>query len=59
MSIVKQGKYWQKLANIDDKRSILFPDDYRGKNFQNIEYRISFFNLKDKCRNAYNVAIKH
>ena len=23
MSIVKQGKYWQKLVNTDDKRSIL------------------------------------
>ena len=25
MSIIKQGKYWQKLVNTDDERSIIFP----------------------------------
>ena len=38
MSIVKPGKYWQKLVNTDDERSILFPDDYRGKRFKNTEF---------------------
>jgi len=25
MSIIKEGKYWQKLVNTDDERSIIFP----------------------------------
>ena len=33
MSIVKPGKYWQKLVNIDDTRSILFSAVYPGKIF--------------------------
>ena len=56
MSIVKPGKQWQKLVNIDDKRSILLSGDYRGKRFQNTEFPV--FNLKDKYRNDYNVAMK-
>ena len=34
ISIIKQGKYWQKLVNTDDKRSNLFPDDYHGSTFE-------------------------
>ena len=41
-SIVKPGKHWTKLVNTDDKRSILFPDDYYGNRFQNTEFL--FFN---------------
>ena len=33
-SIVKPGKYWQKLVNTDDKRNIPFPDSYHGKRFE-------------------------
>ena len=34
MSIVKQGKYWQKLVITDDKISILFSANYPCKIFQ-------------------------
>ena len=37
-SIVKPGKYWQKLVNTDEKRSILFPDDYHGTRFENNDF---------------------
>ena len=39
MSIIKQGKYWQKLVNTDDKRSILFPDDYHGSRFGHNDFQ--------------------
>ena len=38
MSIIKPGKYWQKLVNIDEKRSILFPDDYHGTRLENNDF---------------------
>ena len=38
MSIIKQGKYCQKLVNTDDKRSILFPDNYHGSRFVNNDF---------------------
>ena len=38
MSVVKPGKHWYKLVNIDDKRIILFPGDYRGKRLRNTEF---------------------
>ena len=38
MSIIKPGKYWQKLVNTDEKRSILFPDDYHGTRFENNDF---------------------
>ena len=38
MSIVKPGKYLQKLVHTDDKTSILFPADYPGKIFQNTDF---------------------
>ena len=56
-SIVKPGNYWQKLVNTDDKRSILFLDDYRGNRFQNTEF--TFSNLKDRCHNDHNVVMKY
>ena len=56
-SIVKPGNYWQKLVNTDDKRSILFLDDYRGNRFQNTEF--TFSNLKDKYHNDHNVVMKY
>ena len=42
MTIVKLGKYWQILVNIDDKRSILFPADHPGKIFQNTGFSFLF-----------------
>ena len=38
MRVVKPDKHWHKLVNIDDKRIILFPGNYRGKRFQNTEF---------------------
>ena len=33
MNIVKPGNYWQTLVNTDDKRSILFQNNYCSKRF--------------------------
>ena len=46
MSIIKPGNYWKKLVNTDEKRSIIFPDDYHGTRFENNYF--PFLNLKDK-----------
>ena len=57
MSINKQGKYWQKLVNTDDKRSILFTDNYHGSRFENNDF--PFFNFKSKNLDEYNVSMQH
>ena len=57
MISLQPGKYCQKLVNTDDKKSILFLDDYRCKRSQNTEF--PFFNLKDKYHNEINAVIKH
>ena len=57
MSIIKQGKYWHKLVNTDDKRSILFPGNYHGLRFENTDF--PFFNLKGKYLEEYNVSMQY
>ena len=58
MSIIKQGsKYWQKLVNTDDKRSIIFPDNYHGSRFECNDFPL--FNLKGKDLDDYNVSMQH
>ena len=56
MSIIKQGNYWHKLVNTDDKRSILFPGNYHGLRFENTDF--PFFNLKGKYLDDYNVSMQ-
>ena len=41
MSIIKQGKYWQKLVNTDEKRSIIFSDDHDGSRYENNNFPFS------------------
>ena len=57
LSILNIEKYWQKLVNTDNKRSILFPGSYIEKRFGNKE--IPFHILKSKYLYDYDVAFKH
>ena len=42
MSIIIPGKYWKKLVNTDDRRSILFLANYPGKRFKNTDFPFLF-----------------
>lgn len=58
MSNTKSEKYWQILINIDNNKiSIFFPGDYLKSRFGNED--VSFFVLKSKHLNDYNVAITY
>ena len=47
LNILDPKKYWQKLVNTDNKRSILFPGSYIEKRFGNkeIPFHILFQNI--------------
>ena len=49
--------YWQKLVNMDSKRSMLFPGNYHASRFGNED--IPFYILTSKYVNDYDVAFKH
>ena len=57
MIIIKQGNYWQKLVNTDDKKSILFPGNYHGSRFECNDF--PFFILKGKHFDDYNVSMQN
>ena len=57
ISIIKQGNYWQKLVNTDNKRSICFSGNYHGSRFECNDF--PFFNIKGKYLDDYNVSMQH
>ena len=57
LNILDPKKYWQKLVNTDNKRSIIFSGNYYAKRFRNED--IPFHIVKSKYLNDYDVAFKH
>ena len=57
LNILDPKKYWQKLVNTDNKRSIIFSGNDHAKRFRNED--IPFHIVKSKYLNDYDVAFKH
>ena len=46
-----------EIININEKRSIIFQDDYHNTRFENKHF--TFLDLKNKYRDDYNVAMQN
>ena len=46
-----------EIININEKRSVIVPDDYHDTRFENKNF--TFLNLKNKYRDDYNVAMQN